>query len=94
VCACVGVCVCVCVCVCVSLCDSSLVIQLLLPVLVHFFTSFSHPHAISDSLQQISNYLSTRVLFERLAAEHPDMVGPINPNNDLITKLFGDQGGY
>jgi acyloxyacyl hydrolase len=24
----------------------------------------------------------------------PDWLGPVNENNDLIAKLFGDQGGY
>jgi acyloxyacyl hydrolase len=24
----------------------------------------------------------------------PDWIGPINPFNDAITKIFGDQGGY
>jgi len=23
-----------------------------------------------------------------------DWLGPINPNNDAITKVFGNQGGY
>jgi acyloxyacyl hydrolase len=33
-------------------------------------------------------------LWETLLKDHPDWVGPVNPNNDLITQLFGNQGGY
>jgi len=33
-------------------------------------------------------------LWETLENEHADWLGPVNPNNDLITQLFGNQGGY
>ncbi len=33
-------------------------------------------------------------LWNHLMEDHPDWLGEVNPNNDLITKLFGDQGGY
>jgi len=33
-------------------------------------------------------------IWDQLAADRPEWLGPINPNNDLITQLFGDQGGY
>jgi len=33
-------------------------------------------------------------IWEHLEAEKPEWLGPVNPNNDLITQLFGDQGGY
>jgi len=33
-------------------------------------------------------------LWEKLENDHPEWLGPVNPNNDLITQLFGDQGGY
>jgi len=32
--------------------------------------------------------------WEVLQRDHPDWLGEINPNNDLIEKVFGDQGGY
>jgi len=33
-------------------------------------------------------------LWDTLMADHPDWLGEENPNNDLITQLFGNQGGY
>jgi len=30
----------------------------------------------------------------QLQQDHEDWLGPPNPNNDLITNLFGNQGGY
>ena len=33
-------------------------------------------------------------LWNTLMAEHPDWLGEVNPNNDRITQLFGNQGGY
>jgi acyloxyacyl hydrolase len=32
--------------------------------------------------------------WEALQRDHPDWIGSVNPNNDLIEQLFGDQGGY
>ncbi len=43
---------------------------------------------------QIGGNLIAQGLYEWLSAEHPDALGPINPNNHIIDKLFGDQGGY
>jgi hypothetical protein len=43
---------------------------------------------------QPSNFLSAAWFIKRLATDHPDFIGDINPNNALIEKLFGDQGGY
>lgn len=33
-------------------------------------------------------------LWDKLMNDHPDWLGPINPNNALIESIFGDQGGY
>jgi acyloxyacyl hydrolase len=33
-------------------------------------------------------------LWKTLMTEHPDWLGEVNPNNDRITQLFGNQGGY
>jgi len=30
----------------------------------------------------------------QLVQDHEDWLGPPNPNNELITNLFGNQGGY
>lgn len=46
-----------------------------------------HPNQIAHSL--IAEYLWSQ--FEQY---HPDFIGEINPNNELIAQLFGDQGGY
>lgn len=43
---------------------------------------------------QNANAIVAKILFERLLSEHPDFVGPVNPNNQQILQLFGDQGGY
>lgn len=43
---------------------------------------------------QIAHYLISGYLWNQLETDHPDWLGAINPNNDLIDKLFGDQGGY
>jgi acyloxyacyl hydrolase len=43
---------------------------------------------------QILQSLMAEYLWEWLEKEHPDALGPVNPNNDAIQKLFGDQGGY
>jgi len=51
----------------------------------------------SDSARspnQIANYLSVEVMWNNLLRDHPEFLGPINPNNDLIDQLFGNQGGY
>jgi acyloxyacyl hydrolase len=33
-------------------------------------------------------------LVKHLESDKPDFLGPTNPNNDLITAVFGNQGGY
>lgn len=33
-------------------------------------------------------------LYGHLLKDHPDWLGPINPNNDVIAQMFGEQGGY
>jgi len=33
-------------------------------------------------------------LVNRLNIDHPEVLGPVNPNNDLIKSVFGNQGGY
>ena len=43
---------------------------------------------------QLSNSLVAKGLFEWLEKEHPEALGPINPYNAQIDKIFGDQGGY
>jgi len=43
---------------------------------------------------QIFTALLADKIWEHLEAEKPEWLGPVNPNNDLITQLFGDQGGY
>jgi acyloxyacyl hydrolase len=35
-----------------------------------------------------------QVLWAHLSKAHPDFIGPVNPFNEHIEKLFGDQGGY
>eukprot|EP01027_Heterolobosea_sp_BB2_P014562 GEZU01020901.1.p1 GENE.GEZU01020901.1~~GEZU01020901.1.p1 ORF type:complete len:330 (-),score=104.82 GEZU01020901.1:393-1382(-) len=42
----------------------------------------------------IANALLAEFLFNQLAQDHPAAVGNINPYNDMIDTLFGDQGGY
>ena len=46
-----------------------------------------HPSLIGESLM-------ARYLWEELVAVAPSAVGPVNPNNDRIRALFGDQGGH
>ncbi|GAM20502.1 hypothetical protein SAMD00019534_036770 [Acytostelium subglobosum LB1] len=43
---------------------------------------------------QIANYLMSGVYWNWLMEDHPEWLGDINPNNDLIASMFGDQGGY
>ena len=33
-------------------------------------------------------------LWEALEKDHPDWLGDVNPNNEKIAKMFGDQGGH
>jgi len=43
---------------------------------------------------QIANALSSQAMWENLLRDHPGWLGPVNPNNAAISKMFGDQGGY
>eukprot|EP00762_Andalucia_godoyi_P006458 ANDGO_02850.mRNA.1 hypothetical protein DICPUDRAFT_153563 len=43
---------------------------------------------------QVSNNLFAKYFWEEVARDHPDIWGPVNPNNAAINALFGDQGGY
>ena len=41
-----------------------------------------------------SQILMAEAVWTELEANYPDVLGPVNPNNDEIERLFGDQGGY
>eukprot|EP01138_Halocafeteria_seosinensis_P012844 gb/GECG01013120.1/.p1 GENE.gb/GECG01013120.1/~~gb/GECG01013120.1/.p1 ORF type:complete len:614 (+),score=54.85 gb/GECG01013120.1/:1-1842(+) len=43
---------------------------------------------------QTAHMLTSKWIWEELERQRPDILGPKNPNNDKIQKLFGDQGGY
>jgi acyloxyacyl hydrolase len=43
---------------------------------------------------QILQQLIAENIWGWLEKEHPDALGPVNPHNADIEKLFGDQGGY
>jgi acyloxyacyl hydrolase len=43
---------------------------------------------------QIANALLTEVIWNNLVANFSDMLPPVNPNNQKILELFGQQGGY
>jgi len=43
---------------------------------------------------QVFTALLADKIWDQLEADRPEWLGAINPNNDLITELFGDQGGY
>jgi acyloxyacyl hydrolase len=45
-------------------------------------------------INQYAHALLSDILWEHLETNLPDWLGAVNTNNDLITKLFGDQGGY
>ena len=45
-------------------------------------------------MNQIANSLLADELWRILLVNRPDWIGPVNPNNDQIEKIFGDQGGY
>jgi hypothetical protein len=33
-------------------------------------------------------------MYQHLSEQYPSFLGGINPHNDQIEKMFGDQGGY
>ncbi|BFZ13302.1 hypothetical protein BsWGS_16341 [Bradybaena similaris] len=43
---------------------------------------------------QLTNVLAAQVLWDKIMSDYPAVFGAQNPNNELIQKLFGDQGGY
>ena len=45
-------------------------------------------------MNQNANALDGDIFFEIISQQRPDWLGPINPYNDAITKIFGNQGGY
>jgi acyloxyacyl hydrolase len=45
-------------------------------------------------MNQIANYLYADLIWDTLSARVPSWFGSVNPYNDEIAKIFGDQGGY
>lgn len=45
-------------------------------------------------VNQFAHPLIADTLWEFMEKNLPDWLGPINPYNDAITQIFGDQGGY
>ena len=43
---------------------------------------------------QIAETKFADAIYESLEKNHPDYLGKINPFNDKIEEIFGDQGGY
>jgi len=43
---------------------------------------------------QLGNALGTMFFWERLETDLPSWIGPVNPYNEQIDQLFGDQGGH
>jgi len=43
---------------------------------------------------QIATFLAADYQWAHIVQNHPEILPPINPNNDKITQLFGDQNGY
>ena len=43
---------------------------------------------------QLGNILLAGKMWEFLETNHPEALGPVNPHNDQIESLFGDQGGH
>ncbi|EFA78312.1 hypothetical protein PPL_08963 [Heterostelium album PN500] len=43
---------------------------------------------------QMANFLIAGELWDQLMTDHPDWLGQVNPNNQIIQSLFGNQGGY
>eukprot|EP00276_Gloeochaete_wittrockiana_P015046 CAMPEP_0184336098 /NCGR_PEP_ID=MMETSP1089-20130417/4522_1 /TAXON_ID=38269 ORGANISM="Gloeochaete wittrockiana, Strain SAG46.84" /NCGR_SAMPLE_ID=MMETSP1089 /ASSEMBLY_ACC=CAM_ASM_000445 /LENGTH=547 /DNA_ID=CAMNT_0026661037 /DNA_START=11 /DNA_END=1654 /DNA_ORIENTATION=- len=71
----------------------------LIPVFTYWIAKGGAPYELiepSDGFHpsQITNALVAEYLFGQLERDHPDFIGPVNPNNAQIQSLFGDQGGY
>ena len=45
-------------------------------------------------MNQIANALVADEFWNTLTTQYPSWLGPVNPHNDDIVKIFGDQGGY
>ncbi len=45
-------------------------------------------------INQYANAIVSDILWDFIEKNHPDWLGPINPYNDMIAEIFGDQGGY
>ena len=45
-------------------------------------------------INQYAHALYGDIFWEFLEKNYQEWIGPINPFNDAITKIFGDQGGY
>ena len=43
---------------------------------------------------QLGNAIGTKFFFERMEAELPSWIGPVNPNNAEIDRIFGELGGH
>ena len=43
---------------------------------------------------QTGNYLLAYELWQDLLANRPSWLGPVNPHNAEIARIFGAQGGY
>jgi len=43
---------------------------------------------------QLGNTLFAEALWDFISTTYPDAIGDVNPFNDDIDRLFGDQGGY
>ncbi len=45
-------------------------------------------------INQIAHTLASDIYWDILMTLRPEWLGPLNPHNDEIGKIFGDQGGY
>ena len=45
-------------------------------------------------VNQEGQALITKLLWKEIEDKFPEILGPVNPNNDKIQQIFGDQGGY
>ena len=41
-----------------------------------------------------AHILMAQTIWAELEKNHPEIIGPVNPNNAKIASLFGNQGGY
>jgi len=56
------------------------------------FELLSHVDGFHPS--QAFNMLLGDFIWDSIMRDKPEWLGPVNPNNELIEKLFGNQGGY